>query len=129
MFEVNHRQITCPSVLAEASAPVVSYAGELGSTSYAAGAPHSPLARAQFAFLDWPPVSFTTSTPPKSEEPQGLEFIPLPGPGRKIREIKGEKVSLFSSIYNTDTPPTESSPLEHSGSIVYPRALYFLLYL
>ena len=62
-----------------------------------------------FASLDWPhPVSFITSTPPSLEESQGLEFTPIPRPGRKIREIQGRKGPLFSSIYNAAAPPTSS---------------------
>lgn len=56
--------------------------------------PLSSLAQVHFAFLDWPHlISFITSTPPKLEESQGLEFIPVPKPGRKIRELLGRKGS------------------------------------
>lgn len=82
--------------------------------------PPFPSSPAPFAFLDWPhPVSFITFSPPKLEEPQGLEFTPAPSPGRKIREIQGKRFpSLVLFIRPLLLPP--KLHLEHSGPIVCP---------
>lgn len=66
--------------------------------------------------------------PPKLEEPQGLEFTPVPRnrfQEERSERSKGEKVPLFGSIYKTATPPTTGSTSLHSGPIVSPRALGF----
>lgn len=100
VFKVHRRQKALSSLLAWAfsSSRVqtgTALPGRAGLYPLLSGPPF-PWSTAPVAFLDWPhPVSFITFSPPKLEEPQGLEFTPAPSPGRKIRELQGKGAPLW----------------------------------
>lgn len=96
------RRIACFSLLAWGFSP-----GELGCTFCAAGTPLSPLTQAHFAFLYW----LHNLHPSQSwRSPKVWSLHRLQVQEERSERSKG-KVSLFSSIYKTATPPTESSTL------------------